>query len=117
MMFRYFILPDPNTSLYARKQFNSWNKLLECGGCKRVVFGENLSIRVVNDAEECQPQREGELSMSIATQLKRQQDGSYAVSVYDAAMAIIDMARHDRFELLSFNNHERIVTVRNSLST
>ena len=73
-----------------------------------------MSIRLIDDPESML-RREGELSM--APQIKLQQDGNYyAVSVYDAAIAIIDMSKNDRFELLSFNNHERIVTVRNSPS-
>jgi hypothetical protein len=110
--FRYFALPDPNSDLHDKQQFSSWNKLLGFDNRNRVALKRTLTTRIFND-EESQPSAEDDAVM--ACQIQLQPDGTYVVSVYDTAMAIIELAGKDHFVPFSFSSHERIINVRNFL--
>ena len=108
-------MPNPLSSSDARKQFNCWNNFLHCEISSKVVDVNGLQVEF--DQESSPP-------VSIAPQLHIQIDGTYAVSVFDCAMAITIFAGKGRFTFIASNTlrlgictvSEIIITFTNSSS-
>jgi len=108
----YFMVPDPTLSKVTMNQFKSWNTLLSWDSSSS--YGENTTATSspLNDDNhfDCETNPNSSNSrLECAPQLRRQEDGSYLISVYDFTLAIIKLAGSSRFSLLSNNTLMYIV--------
>lgn len=98
------MIPDPTLSTTTMNQFKSWNTLI-CGESACSTKGKVVSpLSEGNRFNDCESNPGNHNGIECAPQLRKQDDGSYLISVFDATLAIIKLAGSHRFSLLSDQN-------------